>query len=213
MSGGGGPDPAGQPASASKPDSHCADEHEWETFPELLLLDPEEDKQQPGKPAAEAGHGTPALSSAAGAGQIALANVGGGASKPAQEPQLAIKRDVLKPLLEACTWDYATAAWQTPATGPDARLIGLDWGNMLKLPPGWTPTNFVPTFFPDEPDANQRDKPRLDIVVSFDNGHSVRYHPSAAPIWSTSPQPTDAMQKRYNRAKRLGGAKTSGSPQ
>ena len=48
MSGGGGPDPAGQPASASKPDD---DEHEWETLPELLLLDREEDKQQPGKPA------------------------------------------------------------------------------------------------------------------------------------------------------------------
>ena len=202
MSGGGGPDPVGQPASASKPDSTNADEHDWEDLPELHDLN--ENEQQPGKPAAEAGHGTPALSSAAGAGQIALANVGGGASKPAQQPQLAIKRDVFNPLLEACTWDYATAAWQTPATGPDARLIGLDWGNMLKLPAGWTPTNFVPTFFPDEPDANQRDKPRLDIVVSFDNGHSVRYHPNATPIWSTEQQPTDAMQTRYNRAKRLG---------
>ena len=44
-----------------------------------------------------------------------------------------------------------------------------------------------------------------DFAGSFDNGHSVRYHPSADPIWSTtSPQPTDAMQKRYNRAKKLG---------
>ena len=77
----------------------------------------------------------------------------------------------------------------------------MDWRNMLNLPPGWTPTSFVPTFFHDEPDPNQRDKPRLDIVVSFGNEHSVRYHPNDDPIWSTSPQPTDATQKRYNRAK------------
>ena len=135
----------------------------------------------------------------------ARANVGGRASQPATShvPPLAIsiKRDVFNPLLEQCRWDYSTGMWRTPATEPDAGLRGLDWQNMLKLPPGWTPTNFVPTFFHDEPDPNQRDKPRLDIVVSFDNGHSVRYHPSAEPIWSTSPQPTDAMQKRYNRAK------------
>ena len=88
-------------------------------------------------------------------------------------------------------------------TEPDAGLRGLDWQNMLKLPPGWTPTNFVPTFFHDEPDPNQKGNPRLDIVVSFDNGVSARYHPSAVPIWSTETQPTDAMQTRYTRAKHL----------
>ena len=172
----------------------------------LVLKNPASsvEQQQPGKPAANAGQGTLALSSAVGTGQIALAKVGGSAGKPAQQPQLAIRRDVLNPLLDACTWDHATGAWLTPATEPDARLCGIDWRNMLKLPPGWTPTNFVPTFFHDEPDPNQRDKPRLDIVVSFGNGHSVRYHPSADPIWSTSPQPTDAMQKRYNRANNIG---------
>ena len=90
--------------------------------------------------------------------------------------------------------------WRTPATEPDAGLRGLDWQNMLKLPPEWTPTNCMPTFLHDEPDPNQRDKPRLDIVVSFGNGESVRYHPNADPIWSTETQPTDAMQTRYNRA-------------
>ena len=143
-----------------------------------------------------------ALSSAVGTDQIALAKVGGSAGQPAQQPQLAIKRDVLEPLLEACTWDDALG-WMTPATGPDDRLFRMDWRNMLNLPPGRAPTSFVPTFFHREPDPNQRDKPRLDIVVSFDNGDSVRYHPRADPIWSTSPQPTDAMQKRYNRAKTL----------
>ena len=159
-------------------------------------------QQQPGKPAANAGQGTLALSSAVGTGSSA--------GKPAQQPQLAIKRDVFNPLLDACTWDHATGAWLTPATGPDARLCGMDWQNMLKLPPGWTPTSFVPTFFHDEPDPNQRDKPRLDIVVSFGNGHSVRYHPSAHPIWSAWPQPTDAMQKRYNRAKKIAKTQANG---
>ena len=206
---GSGDSPPGQPASASKPDSTNADEndstsqHQPAPASTEKAIPAQEEQQQPGEPAANAGQGTPAFSSAAGTGQLALAKVGGSASQPAQQPQLAIKRDVFNPLLDACTWDHATGAWLTPATEPDARLCGLDWRNMLKLPPGWTPTNFVPTFFPDEPDANQRDKPRLDIVVSFDNGHSVRYHPSADPIWSTSPQPTDAMQQRYNRAKRL----------
>ena len=120
----------------------------------------------------------------------ARANVDGRASQPATShvPPLAIsiKRDVFNPLLEQCRWDYSTGMWRTPATEPDAGLRGLDWQNMLKLPPGWTLTNFVPTFFHDEPEPNQRDKPRLDIVVSFGNVHSARYHPSAAPIWSTA---------------------------
>ena len=197
----------GQAASAAKPDRSNADKNDDKAIPALLdwlsggTSEKQEEQQQPGKPAANAGQGTLALSSAVGTGQIALAKVGGSAGKPAQQPQLAIRRDVLNPLLDACTWDHATGAWLTPATEPDARLCGLDWRNMLKLPPGWTPTNFVPTFFHDEPDPNQRDKPRLDIVVSFGNGDSVRYHPSADPIWSTSPQPTDAMQHRYNRAR------------
>jgi len=92
-------------------------------------------------------------------------------------------------------------------TDTDTRTICsslfMDWRNMLTRSSGWTPTSFVPAFFHDEPDPNQWDKPRLDIVVSFDNGHSVRYHPGAAPIWSTSWMPTGAMQKRYNRAQHI----------
>ena len=37
------------------------------------------------------------------------------------------------------SWTCATGAWLTPATEPDA---------------GWTPTNFVPTFFHDERETN-----------------------------------------------------------
>ena len=166
----------------------------------------QDEQQQPGKPVAAIDTellNSLALSSAVGTGQTALATVGSSAGKTSQQPKLAIRRDVLTPLLDACTWDHATGAWLTPATEPDAGLWNYPWQNMLKLPPGWTPTSFVPTFFHDEPDPNQRDKPRLDIVVSFDNGHSVRYHPSANPIWSTCPQPTDAMKQRYNRKKKI----------
>ena len=62
--------------------------------------------------------------------------------------------------------------------------------------------SIVPTFYLDEPDHNQRNKPRLDILVSFNDGITVRYHPKADPIWSSTQQPTEAMRKRYDlRAK------------
>ena len=113
---------------------------------------------------------------------------------------LNIKRDVLAPLLAHCRWDAHTKTWLIPETMPDARLLNMDWSNMLKIHPGANITAVVPTFYQDEPDPNQRDAPRLVIVVSFADGRSVRYHPAAEPIWSDQPQPTEAMQKRYNRA-------------
>ena len=73
---------------------------------------------------------------------------------------------------------------------------------MLKLRPDNKNINVVPTFLTEEPDSKQSDAPRLDIVVSFADGRSVRYHPRADPIWSDQAQPTDAMQKRYNRAQK-----------
>ena len=129
----------------------------------------------------------------------------GSSGKPAHRSQLQIKRDIFKPLLDKCRWDHSTSKWVTPLTGPYDRLKDMDWANMLnvQLDQGFTPTSFVPTFFEDEPDHNQKNKPRLDIVVSFYNWDSVRYYPDAKSIWSTTPQPTDAMQQRYNKAKRL----------
>ena len=79
----------------------------------------------------------------------------------------------------------------------------MDWSNIVKIHPGAEITAAVPTFYQDEPDPNQRDAPRLDIVVSFADGRSVRYHPSAEPIWSEDLQPTTAMQMRYNRARNI----------
>ena len=74
---------------------------------------------------------------------------------------------------------------------------------MLKIQPGADITAAVPTFYEDEPDPNQRDAPRLDIVVSFADGRSVRYHPRAKPNWSDEVQPTEAMSMRYARARTL----------
>ena len=56
--------------------------------------------------------------------------------------------------------------------------------------------SIVPTFYPMEADANQQGKPRLDVLVTFENGLSVRYHPQAKQIWSSDSQPTDAMYQR-----------------
>ena len=78
---------------------------------------------------------------------------------------------------------------------------------MLNIPPGADIADItaeVPTFYEREPDPNQGDAPRLDIVVSFADGRSVRYHPSADPIWSDEPQPTKAMHTKYNRARNIG---------
>ena len=79
---------------------------------------------------------------------------------------------------------------------------------MLNIPPGAdiaVITAAVPTFYEDEPDPNHGDAPRLDILVSFADGRSVRYHPKANPIWSDELQPTQAMQCRYNRARNIRG--------
>ena len=81
----------------------------------------------------------------------------------------------------------------------------LNWRQMLgaKHPPEHEVVQSVATFFPDEPDWNREGRPRLDIVLTFSNGHSARYHPRAALMWSTEQQPTDAMQKRMNYGKKL----------
>ena len=53
------------------------------------------------------------------------------------------------------------------------------------------------------PTPNQGDKPRLDVLFTMHDGSWVRYHPSAEPIWSHGPLPTDAMTQRYNRARKI----------
>ena len=57
-------------------------------------------------------------------------------------------------------------------------------------------TSIKPTYFMDEADANHFDKPRLDFVVSFDDGTSVRYHPKAPALVGDI---DDAIGKRRRR--------------
>ena len=120
----------------------------------------------------------------------------------APKPELNIKRDVLCPLLAQCSWE--NNRWVCPEPEPDERLLQLPWTQLLSMSPQDRVTLAVCKFYADEPDPNQENKPRLDIFVQFASGHSVRYHPSASLIWSSEPQPTKAMQIRYNRAKKIG---------
>ena len=53
--------------------------------------------------------------------------------------------------------------------------------------------------------------PRLDIVLTLNDGVTVRYHPKAALIYSTETQPTKAMQERYNLATTLRRKQTRGA--
>ena len=126
--------------------------------------------------------------------------------QPSQKPQ-SLRKQVFQPLLARCTWDAQGNRWVCPLPQPEASLSSYPWPAMLGFGPdcprGKEIANIVPTFFEDEPDHNQQNKPRLDIVVSFLDGVTVRYHPSATPIWSTEPQPTVAMQMRYRLAAKL----------
>ena len=66
----------------------------------------------------------------------------------------------------------------------------------------------IATFFENDPDHNRQNTPRWDIVLSFANGRTVRYHPRADLIWSVEQQPTKAMQQRFNLADKLQIART-----
>ena len=120
---------------------------------------------------------------------------------------LHIKRDVLQPLIAQCQRDEQNRIWRLPQTQPDARLLAWDWPSILNSTSDKVAVSVLPTFYPREPDHNQRNAPRLDIVVSFADGTWVRYHPGAQPIWSDEFQPTDAMIARYNLAAKLARAR------
>ena len=142
------------------------------------------------------------------AAAAAPAPAGASAAAADRRPQrssrrVKIREDVLDPLLAACHWDEGTRTWQIPQTARDPRLLDMDWRNMLNIQTAAGITAATPTFYKDEADPNRGDKPRLDIVVSFADGRSVRYHPRAKPIWSDEVQPTEAMSMRYARARTL----------
>ena len=79
-----------------------------------------------------------------------------------------------------------------------------NWQQRLghQYPPGGQVMSAVATFFPAEADHNRGGAPRLDVLLIFSDGITVRYHPHAKLIWSTDAQPTEAMQKRMNLARK-----------
>ena len=56
----------------------------------------------------------------------------------------------------------------------------------------------MPTFYVDEADHNRDGKPRLDLVIEFNDGEAVRYHPDANPISLPASADNEAMKQRRN---------------
>ena len=115
-----------------------------------------------------------------------------------------IKREIFAPLNAECVWNENTNKWTVPANEELSTSI-CNWASALgpNYPSAEQVTKCVATFFKDEADHNQHNRPRLDIVVTFSNGLQVRYHPKATPIWSNEQQPTTAMEKRMQLMQKL----------
>ena len=116
--------PAGQAASAAKPGGSNADMNDDNATAARPLPREEDTQGAPSSAAQPASQpqsfyglsggtseepGTLALSSAVGTGEIALPKVGSSTGKPAKHQELAIRRNVLNPLLDACTWTMRLA--------------------------------------------------------------------------------------------------------
>ena len=78
----------------------------------------------------------------------------------------------------------------------------MDWPNIVKderLHRGQHAiTRIMPTFYVDEADHNRYGKPRLDLVIEFNDGEAVRYHPDANPISLPASADNEAMRQRRN---------------
>ena len=141
-----------------------------------------------------------------------------------------LRKDILDPLYEACTFDEKTNEWIVPREKTRLKIDRFYWHKALgkAFPHDRTITSCIAKFFLLECEPKRSCKPRLDIVLSFSdapggmrlqeansfgdiqepsstNSHgclSVRYHPGAKLIWSNEAQPTAAMQTRINLARK-----------
>ena len=122
-------------------------------------------------------------------------------------PYFPTIRSIMDHYNAGCVFNNESQQWSVPVTHHLDLIDQFEWTKMLdfgdEFPPGKSIVTIVPTFYMDEPGHNQRNKPRLDILVSFNDGETVRYHPRADLIWSSTQQPTQAMRKRYDLRKKM----------
>ena len=115
---------------------------------------------------------------------------------------------------DQCQRDAATGHWIVPVTQDMlGALDWMDWPHMLKdedlKNERYYISSIMPVFFMDEADANHFDRPRLDFVVSFDDGRAVRYHAAADKIWIDAagqledPGDVEIIKKRRLRLQNL----------
>ena len=121
------------------------------------------------------------------------------AKSSAAQPASNIKCDVFTPLLAQCVKDGPT--YTVPTTQHDDRFLRISAPLLARIRDDVV--SAVATFYLDEPDPNEGDKPGLDILFAMRDGSWMRYHPTAEPIWSHQALPTVAMTRRNNRARKL----------
>ena len=100
-----------------------------------------------------------------------------------------------------CRKNERAGRWIVPITQNMLHnLDWMDWPNMVKdeelLRGQHAMISIMPTFYMDEADHNRFDRPRLDLVVYFDDGQAVRYHPDATCIWLPADPDNAAIDKR-----------------
>ena len=118
-------------------------------------------------------------------------------------PMFSKVRQVLDWWNNRCQKDEHTKRWIIPATQDMLHAIGwMPWSNMVKddrLRRGeHAIIRIMPTFYVDEADHNRDGKPRLDLVIEFNDGEAVRYHPDANPISLPASADNEAMKQRRN---------------
>ena len=111
---------------------------------------------------------------------------------------------------EACRWEPAHRCWILPTVAPWPNDIAdrFVWPQMLgatEMAQHGDIVEILPTFFAGETDSNRGNRPRMDIVISFRDGVSVRYHPRATLVWSNQADPTAlaAVTSRRNRYRKM----------